>query len=317
MSWCRATSSVDPITGWPPSARPRSTSTHDDVTGFVAEIASRSGEFLQIVNYNLRGSQYAIAGTVRGLEALQAEVERRLEITGGKRAYIQVPGIDVPFHSEVLRNGVAEFRRSLERIMPADADASVLIGRYVPNLVPRLFTLDRDFIAEIRDLVPAEPLDEILADYDTWMAQRPGEVGRRVVIELLAWQFASPVRWIETQDLLFTEQAEGGLGVERFVEIGVKSAPTVAGLARNTLKLPDYAYSTVQVLNVERDAAVLFANDEDPPEESSRRRLRSTPWRSRRRPYPLRPPHRPHPWRHRPARAPTTSDSMPPTPRWR
>ena len=240
---------------------------HDDVTGFVAEIASRSGEFLQIVNYNLRGSQYAIAGTVRGLEALQAEVERRLEITGGKRAYIQVPGIDVPFHSEVLRNGVAEFRRSLERIMPADADASVLIGRYVPNLVPRVFTLDRDFIAEIRDLVPAEPLDEILADYDTWMAQRPGEVGRRVVIELLAWQLARPVRWIDTQALLFTAQAEGGLGVERFVEIGVKSAPTVAGLARNTLKLPDYAYSTVQVLNVERDAAVLFANDEDPPEQ--------------------------------------------------
>jgi len=240
---------------------------HDDVTGFVAEIASRTGEFLQIVNYNLRGSQYAIAGTVRGLEALEQEVERRREITGGKRAYIQVPGIDVPFHSEVLRNGVAEFRRSLERILPADADAGVLIGRYVPNLVPRVFSLDRDFIQEIRDLVPAQPLDEILADYDTWIAERPRDVGRRVVIELLAWQFASPVRWIETQDLLFTEEAEGGLGVERFVEIGVKSAPTVAGLALNTLKLPDYAYSTVQVLNVERDAAVLFANDEDPAEE--------------------------------------------------
>lgn len=54
--------------------------------------------------------------------------------------------------------------------------------------------------------------------------------------------------------------------MERFVEIGVKSMPTVAGLATNTLKLPDYAYSTVQVLNVERDAAVLFASDEDAPE---------------------------------------------------
>ncbi|MBU3706626.1 MAG: 3-oxoacyl-ACP synthase, partial [Mycobacterium sp.] len=140
---------------------------------------------------------------------------------------------------------------------------------YIPNLVPRLFTLDRDFIAEIRDLVPAEPLDEILADYDTWITQRPKELGRRVVIELLAWQFASPVRWIETQDLLFTEEAAGGIGVERFVEIGVRSAPTVAGLARNTLKLPEYAHSTVQVLNVERDAAVLFASDEDAPEEEA------------------------------------------------
>jgi fatty acid synthase len=238
-----------------------------DVTAFVADIAERTGEFLQIVNFNLRGSQYAIAGTVRGLDALEEEIERRREISGGKRAYIQVPGIDVPFHSDVLRVGVAEFRRSLERIMPREADARTMVGRYIPNLVPRLFTLDRDFIQEIRDLVPAEPLDEILADYDTWITERPQELGRRVIIELLAWQFASPVRWIETQDLLFTEVAAGGLGIERFVEIGVRSAPTVAGLATNTLKLPEYAYSTVEVLNVERDAAVLFATDTDPEPE--------------------------------------------------
>ncbi|WP_264993117.1 acyltransferase domain-containing protein, partial [Mycobacterium montefiorense] len=239
----------------------------DEVTDFVAEIAERTGEFLEIVNFNLRGSQYAIAGTVRGLEALEEEVERRREITGGKRSFILVPGIDVPFHSRVLRVGVADFRRSLERVMPRDADPELVIGRYIPNLVPRPFTLDRDFIQEIRDLVPAEPLDEILDNYDTWLTERPREMARVIVIELLAWQFASPVRWIETQDLLFTEDAAGGLGVERFVEIGVKSAPTVAGLATNTLKLPEYAHSTVEVLNAERDAAVLFANDTDPEPE--------------------------------------------------
>ncbi|MGV0050815.1 fatty acid synthase subunit beta domain-containing protein [Mycobacterium colombiense] len=239
----------------------------EEVPGFVAGIAESTGEFLEIVNFNLRGSQYAIAGTVRGLEALEEEVERRREITGGKRSFILVPGIDVPFHSRVLRVGVAEFRRSLDRVMPRDKDPDVIIGRYIPNLVPRPFTLDRDFIQEIRDLVPAEPLDPILADYDTWLAERRIEMARIVLIELLAWQFASPVRWIETQDLLFTEEAAGGLGVERFVEIGVKSAPTVAGLATNTLKLPEYAHSTVEVLNAERDAAVLFATDTDPEPE--------------------------------------------------
>lgn len=238
-----------------------------DVPAFVAGIAESTGEFLEIVNFNLRGSQYAIAGTVRGLEALEAEVERRRELTGGRRSFILVPGIDVPFHSRVLRVGVAEFRRSLDRVMPRDADPDLIIGRYIPNLVPRLFTLDRDFIQEIRDLVPAEPLDEILADYDTWLRERPREMARTVFIELLAWQFASPVRWIETQDLLFIEEAAGGLGVERFVEIGVKSSPTVAGLATNTLKLPEYAHSTVEVLNAERDAAVLFATDTDPEPE--------------------------------------------------
>lgn len=244
----------------------------EEVPAFVAEIAERTGEFLEIVNFNLRGSQYAIAGTVRGLDALEAEVERRREITGGRRSFILVPGIDVPFHSRVLRVGVADFRRALERVMPREKDPAIIVGRYIPNLVPRPFTLDRDFIQEIRDLVPAEPLDEILADYDTWRRERPGEMARKVLIELLAWQFASPVRWIETQDLLFTEEAAGGLGVERFVEIGVKSSPTVAGLAANTLKLPEYAHSTVEVLNAERDAAVLFATDTDPepePEEAA------------------------------------------------
>jgi len=238
-----------------------------DVPAFVAEISERTGEFLEIVNYNLRGSQYAIAGTVRGLEALEAEVERRRQITGGKRSFILVPGIDVPFHSRVLRVGVAEFRRSLDRMLPRGKDPDRIIGRYIPNLVPRPFSLDRDFIQEVRDLVPAEPLDPILADYDTWRRERPREMARIVFIELLAWQFASPVRWIETQDLLFTEEAAGGLGVERFVEIGVKSSPTVAGLASNTLKLPEYAHSTVEVLNAERDAAVLFATDTDPEPE--------------------------------------------------
>ncbi len=239
----------------------------DDVPAFIDEIAERTGEFLQIVNYNLRGSQYAIAGTVRGLEVLEEEVEKRREISGGKRSFILVPGIDVPFHSSVLRVGVADFRRSLERVMPRDADPDLLVGRYVPNLVPRPFTLDRDFIQEIRDLVPAEPLDEVLADYDTWRNERPTELCRKIVIELLAWQFASPVRWIETQDLLFIEEAAGGLGIERFVEIGVKSAPTVAGLATNTLKLPEYSHNTTEVLNSERDAAVLFATDTDPEPE--------------------------------------------------
>ena len=292
----------------------------EDVPGFIDEIAANTGEFLQIVNYNLRGSQYAIAGTVRGLEALEAEVERRREITGGKRSFILVPGIDVPFHSSVLRVGVPEFRRSLERVMPRDTDPELIIGRYIPNLVPRPFTLDRDFIQEIRDLVPAEPLDEILADYDTWRNERPRELCRKVVIELLAWQFASPVRWIETQDLLFTEEAAGGLGVERFVEIGVKSAPTVAGLAQNTLKLPEYAHSTVEVLNSERDAAVLFATDTDPEPEHDEEPAEPAaeavePAAADATPAPAARPPRPR----RPAvlRAPTTSASTPPTRRWR
>ncbi|GAB2676519.1 type I polyketide synthase [Nocardia goodfellowii] len=235
----------------------------DEVIGFVSGVGEQVGEFLEVVNLNLRGSQYAIAGTVAGLEALEAEIDRRRAEFGGKRAFILVPGIDVPFHSTVLRKGVPEFRHKLEQLLPEVLDPEVLVGRYIPNLVPRPFNLERAFLQEIADLVPSEPLNAVLADFDSW-AQRPAELCRVVLIELLAWQFASPVRWIETQDLLFTDAAHGGLGVERFVEIGLGATPTVANLASQTLKLPDFSGATVEVLNIEREAAVVYSTDTDP-----------------------------------------------------
>ncbi|MDG3008638.1 DUF1729 domain-containing protein [Rhodococcus sp. D2-41] len=235
----------------------------DEVADFVAEVAASADEFLQVVNYNLRGSQYAIAGTVAGLEALETEIDRRRNEVGGKRAFILVPGIDVPFHSSVLRGGVPDFRRTLEDLVPHSIDPSILIGRYIPNLVPRQFSLERDFIQEIADLVPSEPLQEVLADFDTH-AKDPQALCRRVLIELLAWQFASPVRWIETQDLLFADEATGGLDVDRFVEVGVSSAPTVANLASQTLKLPGRFGRTPEVLNSERDANLVRGTDVEP-----------------------------------------------------
>ena len=234
-----------------------------DVEDFVSGFGRDAGEFLEVVNLNLLGSQYAIAGTVRGLELLESEIERRVAEHGGRRAFILVPGIDVPFHSTVLRAGVPEFRGKLEDLLPADIDPEILVGNYIPNLVPRLFNLSREFVTEIAGLVPSDPLDAVLAEWESWAA-RPSELTRVILIELLAWQFASPVRWIETQDLLFTPVADGGLGVDRFVEVGVKNAPTLCGLARNTLKLPDYGAANAEVLNVESDAAVLRAEDSAP-----------------------------------------------------
>ncbi|MET1062517.1 MAG: fatty acid synthase subunit beta domain-containing protein [Aeromicrobium sp.] len=243
--------------------RPSQIGLHDhDVRAFVDGVAERTGEFLQIVNYNLKDSQYAIAGTVKGLEVLEEEVARRREEFGGKAAFILVPGIDVPFHSTVLHSGVPDFRERLQELLPATIDPAILAGRYVPNLVPRPFSLDRAFLQEIADLVPSEPLDAVLADFASWAA-RPGELCRVVLIELLAWQFASPVRWIETQDLFFTPIEDGGLGVERFIEIGVGQAPTVANLASSTLKLPGRFGPAVEVLNFERDSAAVFATDEE------------------------------------------------------
>ncbi|MGW0179303.1 fatty acid synthase subunit beta domain-containing protein [Nocardia sp. NPDC003345] len=234
-----------------------------DVAGFVAETAARSGEFLEVVNLNLRDAQYSVAGTRAGLRALETDIELRRARTHGDRAFVLIPGVDVPFHSRVLRAGVPDFRDKLTELLPATIAPQDLVGRYIPNLVPRPFTLEREFLREIADLVPSGPLEAVLAEYDAWAA-RPGELCRTVLIELLAWQFASPVRWIETQDLLFTEPARGGLGVRRFVEAGLAAAPTLANLAARTLRLPGFGAAGAEVLNLERDAARVYCTDTDP-----------------------------------------------------
>lgn len=230
----------------------------DAVPGFVADVAEATGEFLEIVNYNLRGSQYAIAGTVAGLKQLEIEVNKLRDAFGGRSAFILVPGIDVPFHSTVLRGGVPDFRLRLEELLPATIDPEILTGRYIPNLVPKPFSLTREFVQEIADLVPSEPLNAVLADFDGWAA-KPGALCRTLLVELLAWQFASPVRWIETQDVLFGADID----VERFIEIGVGQAPTVANLATSTLKLAGRYGRPVEVLNIERDSAAVFSTDEE------------------------------------------------------
>jgi fatty acid synthase len=244
----------------------------DDVADFVAGIHESTGEFIQIVNYNLRGSQYAIAGTVSALEALEKVVEERRARVGGKPAFILVPGIDVPFHSSELHAGVDDFRNRLDDLLPETIDVSVLVGRYIPNLVPRLFTLDRAYVQEVAELVDSPLLTPVLEDWAAWEAD-PARLGRTLLIELLAWQFASPVRWIETQDLLFGAPEHGGLGIEQFVEVGVANAPTLANLAAQTTKLASYDGIAPKIVNSSRDAAVVFATDtplpDDEPDEAT------------------------------------------------
>ncbi len=238
----------------------------EDVESYVAGIAADSGEFLQIVNYNLAGQQYAVAGTIKGLEALAEDSRARAEARGAKNPFMYVPGIDVPFHSEVLRPGVPEFRERLLALIPQDLDHERLIGRYVPNLVARPFALTRDFAESVLAVVPSQPLREALADWQARL-EHPRELARLLLVELLAWQFASPVRWIETQDVLFNSPAKGGLGIEHLVEVGLAASPTLANMAARTLLLPAYADRKVVVHNARRDESRVLATDTDPAVE--------------------------------------------------
>nr|WP_227644088.1 hypothetical protein [Gardnerella vaginalis] len=62
--------------------------------------------------------------------------------------------------------------------------------------------------------MPSERIEAALEDETTWKSYAEDEqkLGRLLLTELLSWQFASPVRWIETQALMFADRARGGLG---------------------------------------------------------------------------------------------------------
>ncbi|KAJ1560650.1 3-oxoacyl-[acyl-carrier-protein] synthase, partial [Cladochytrium tenue] len=173
-------------------------------------------------------------------ESLAAARDRRAAAPGGifaqERGVATIPlaGIDVPFHSSFLLSGVTPFREILrKKLQPRLLNVSLLVGKYIPNLTARLFNLSKPYFQEVYDLTGSSWLKQVLADWDDATAATPEgqqQLGYALLIELLAHQFASPVRWIETQDLLFQD-----MDVERLVEVG--PSPVLSGMALRTLKI--------------------------------------------------------------------------------
>ena len=80
------------------------------------------------------------------------------------------------------------------------------------------FSLSLSYLQKIYDTSGSPKIGKILKNWSEEKYSSPAQqqkLGYIVLIELLSYQFASPVRWIETQDCLF-----GTYKVERLVEIG-------------------------------------------------------------------------------------------------
>ncbi|OCL04746.1 hypothetical protein AOQ84DRAFT_391338 [Glonium stellatum] len=90
------------------------------------------------------------------------------------------------------------------------------------------------------------------------------ELSHTLLVELLAYQFASPVRWIETQDVILGEKT-----TERIVEIG--PADTLGVMAKRTLASKYEAHDAAlsvqrQILCYNKDAKDIYY-DVDPVED--------------------------------------------------
>ena len=84
----------------------------------------------------------------------------------------------------------------------------MLEGKYIPNLVAKPFQVTKEYTQLIYDQTSSPRLSKVLKAWDaeSWGAsEQRQKLAYTILVELLAYQFASPVRWIETWDLLFTQ----------------------------------------------------------------------------------------------------------------
>lgn len=202
-----------------------------------------AGEFAEIVNWNVRGRQYSIAGTRVALSQLQAVLP--------ERAFSEIPGVDVPFHSRILQDGVDTFRAVLDAHLPATIDADRLAQRYIPNIIGRPIRFTASFIAELSEI----PGIGEAVRAQKWDFSEP-ITARRLLVELLAWQFASPVQWIATTDYLVAE-----VPVAEIIEMGLAQNPTLSTMMVQATTLP--------IRNIQRDVAVFAVQDEPSLQESA------------------------------------------------
>ncbi|KAJ2847129.1 fatty acid synthase alpha subunit Lsd1, partial [Coemansia brasiliensis] len=261
----------------------------------VDNICAASPGLLQLVNFNVRGQQYVAAGTLTNLAVLRlvlddlaaaAAAAAAAEVPPSEiaanasqviervvaepfstapvrgKATIPLPGIDVPFHSKQLLNGVSEFRAALlTKINGATVNPELLYHRYIPNVTAVPFAVTREYFEMVLTETGSPIISDILANWNSDDLNNPAEKKRLAVallIELLAYQLASPVQWIKTQDHLF-----GAAEVQRVIEIG--PSPILCGMAAKTLRSPELANQHVSLLHCEKNRDdVYYAYEEEP-----------------------------------------------------
>ncbi|KAJ2160602.1 fatty acid synthase alpha subunit Lsd1, partial [Coemansia sp. RSA 552] len=254
----------------------------ETLQAIVDKICMASPELLQVVNYNVSGQQYVAAGTLSNLSILRMVLDGLMgavlstssdiiaaadEIIGtvmsapidstAVRGVATTPldGVDVPFHSEQLADRVSDFRAALRTKIKADAlSLDPLCGHYIPNLTAEPFELSQECFTRVADITGSPVIRRTLDSWDdTELDALEGQerLAEILLTELLAYQLASPVQWIRTQDWLFS-QAD----IRRVVEVG--PSPVLCGMADKTLRRPEFMHSNVSVLHVDRDSDSVY-----------------------------------------------------------
>ncbi|KAJ2080551.1 fatty acid synthase alpha subunit Lsd1, partial [Coemansia sp. RSA 988] len=248
----------------------------------VSSICTACSGLLRVINYNVRGAQYVVSGILSNLAVLRKVLDKLAEddipadsdvesyigqtvtsvinkpidpspIRG--TATIPLRGIDVPSHSEFLLNCVPMFREILRTRVTIDATAlSIIEHHYIPNLTGAPFEVSKGYFEMVLTMTKSPVVDEMLASWSNNQLDILDEklrLAEVMVVELLAYQLASPVQWIKTQDYLFS-----AANVRNMVEIG--PAPVLCDVASKALCGPEFVDKSISLLHIGRDKDTIY-----------------------------------------------------------
>jgi fatty acid synthase len=163
-------------------------------------------------------------------------------------------------------SGVPTFRKVLQRTLNAvTVQPSALERVYIPNLLGVPFELTEKFVSAVHRVSGSTVCADVLKNWDTASGsnartaaereQKRAELCRLLLIELLAYQFASPVCWIQTTKALVK------MGIKRFIEIGPSAVllPMFTKAYESLLPLSSGQY---QMLWSGRNSADIFMEEE-------------------------------------------------------
>jgi fatty acid synthase subunit beta len=168
----------------------------------IKTIVGETGRLLEIVNFNISNRQYVCAGELITLDCLTEvlhyittqkpnlewinrpgsgtdeetsfssfirsivrETQTKQKVVELKRGTGITPlqGIDVPFHSTLLRPGVGSFRECLaSEIHKSNLDVKKLVGRWIPNVTGKPFRNDREYFELVYSLTGSTAVKGVL-----------------------------------------------------------------------------------------------------------------------------------------------------------
>jgi fatty acid synthase subunit beta len=107
-----------------------------------------------------------LLGIIRNHIPASEQLSNAATLERGK-ATIPLSGIDIPFHSTMLRGEIKQYRECLlSKLKVEDIKPEEFVGRWIPNVVGRPFSLQREYVELVQRITGSEEMRKLLGAMD-------------------------------------------------------------------------------------------------------------------------------------------------------